>query len=257
MSDPDLAQSELLAAARRGLSPSSADSERVFAAVERALGAPFPALPEVQGGQPVVHPFLSKLAMKRLLTAFAVAGAGIGGYYAGFRAGLRSSTGEGSHALLAPPASAPAVPISVPASRASAEREPAASPPVGALRGAKHEARVGAPSAASATPSALSLEQEVRTLRRVERALREQNPRLALALLSDLEREVPQGQLREERSAAETMARCALGFGAPLLLAREFSERYPESAYVARVRQVCEVDVDARATQTEPGRVEK
>jgi hypothetical protein len=76
-------------------------------------------------------------------------------------------------------------------------------------------------------------------LRRVERALREQNPRFALALLGELDRAVPNGQLREERLAASTLARCALGSGSPSALLEEFSKRHASSAYLTRIRQAC------------------
>jgi len=88
--------------------------------------------------------------------------------------------------------------------------------------------------------SAASLENEVRALRSVERALRDQRPGLALALLARLDREVPDGRLAEEREATSVIAHCALGDG-PLGvdLAGDFAERYPSSAYLGRVRQSC------------------
>jgi hypothetical protein len=42
----------------------------------------------------------------------------------------------------------------------------------------------------------------VRQLRRVERAIREGNPRFALVLLEELDQVMPAGQLLEERRAA-------------------------------------------------------
>jgi hypothetical protein len=255
MSDSDFAQRELLAAARRGLSPTSTDSERVFAAVERALLAASSARAQTSDAAPVTRPLVSKLGMGRWLTAVAVVGAGIGGYCAGFRAGSRSSGAEAHHARVAASASVAPVAVAAPAERSASDGERVPPVPAPAPHSAKRDAQRSSLDAPSTEPVAPSLEQEVRTLRRVERALREQNPRLALALLSDLQRDVPQGQLLEERSAAETMARCSLGFGAKLVLSREFSERYAESAYVARVRQVCEGDVDAG--MAEPGALEK
>ena len=85
-----------------------------------------------------------------------------------------------------------------------------------------------------------SLELEVRALRNAERALRDGNPGLALAFLQELDRQVPNGQLAEERDAAGTLARCARGdqpFG--VNLAAEFTERHPGSVYRARVEQAC------------------
>jgi hypothetical protein len=116
---------------------------------------------------------------------------------------------------------------------------PAATPPL-----ARADART-APSVGNSTAlatSSQSLEAEVRTLRRVERALREQNPRLAFELLGELDRVVPGGELAEERLAAFSIARCALGAGAPTTITREFVKSYPSSVYLARVQQACAVD---------------
>jgi hypothetical protein len=83
-------------------------------------------------------------------------------------------------------------------------------------------------------------------MRRVERALREGNSRLALALLGELERAVPRGRLGEERSAAEVMAKCGLGVGPPLVLADDFAKKYASSVYYARVMQACQEAADER-----------
>jgi hypothetical protein len=82
------------------------------------------------------------------------------------------------------------------------------------------------------------LDEEVRQVRRVEQALRSGNPRYAIALLAELERQVPRGQLAEERRAARTMARCALGDEGEAL-AREFEAAYPGSAYLPRITESC------------------
>ncbi|HSS39286.1 MAG TPA: hypothetical protein VLT58_11000, partial [Polyangia bacterium] len=89
------------------------------------------------------------------------------------------------------------------------------------------------------TPAA-SLAVEVRALRNVERALRDHNAGLATAYLDDLDRDVPDGQMREERVALRAIARCARGpqpFGVDL--AQDFAAAYPASAYRARVEQAC------------------
>ena len=50
-----------------------------------------------------------------------------------------------------------------------------------------------------------SLDEEVRALRAVERALREGTPGFALSLLRELDRKVPNGRLLEERLATRTL----------------------------------------------------
>jgi hypothetical protein len=76
-------------------------------------------------------------------------------------------------------------------------------------------------------------------LARVERSLRERNPLLALGLLGELDRDVPGGQLTEERQAARVMAHCALGSESAAKQARDFGKRHPGSAYLPRVEQAC------------------
>jgi hypothetical protein len=84
-----------------------------------------------------------------------------------------------------------------------------------------------------------SLDPEVRALKAIERALRRREAGQALALLQQLDRQVPSGKLTEERAAAFAMARCDLGIGTPMAHALDFSQRYPASVYFARVRQSC------------------
>ena len=85
-----------------------------------------------------------------------------------------------------------------------------------------------------------SIAEEVRALRSAERALREHQPAFALALLRELDRSVPNGQLTEERLAVRTIARCAsrdvpLGVN----LADDFADQYPDSVYGRRVAESC------------------
>jgi hypothetical protein len=105
----------------------------------------------------------------------------------------------------------------------------------------RHDAHGARHGSGSQTPSQTeSLTIEVRALRNTERALRDGNPGLALAFLQELDRQVPNGQLTEERDAAGTLARCARGdhpFG--VNLAAEFTERHPSSVYRSRVEQAC------------------
>jgi hypothetical protein len=122
------------------------------------------------------------------------------------------------------------VPAPTPATPASANGPPAA-------------ARVVRPKArptAAPPATAASLEAELRALRAVERALRDGQPGMALALLRELDRTIPDGQLMEEREATSAIARCAAGdvpFGVDLT--RDFRERHPDSVYLGRVTQGC------------------
>jgi hypothetical protein len=91
----------------------------------------------------------------------------------------------------------------------------------------------------SSAATRAAFDEEIIQLRRVQRALREGNARLALALLDDLDRAVPKGRLGEERAAASVMGRCALGVGPPAVLSADFAAKYPSSVYLGRVMQAC------------------
>jgi hypothetical protein len=97
---------------------------------------------------------------------------------------------------------------------------------------------------------------EVRAIRSIERALRDGQPGLGLALLRELDRAVPNGRLVEEREALSAIARCASG-QAPLgvNLGDDFAERHPDSVYLRRVEGSCGAGAEAggrSAAATDP-----
>jgi len=231
LDDPGL--KEVLSRARRDWSPTAGEVERLRRGVETALAAGIPAT------RPAVPRTRAWVGHALVTAAFTLAGAGAG-YWAGRRAtppapvavpAVRvTPTAPTVPALSAAPSPAP-VPALEPAV--------AAPPPARRIERARH-ASVATPP--PATP-AESLAVEVRALRNVERALRDGNPGLAQAFLDELDRSVPGGQMREERSALRTIARCNAGqqpFGVDL--ADEFTAAYPSSAYRARVQQACGTD---------------
>jgi len=224
----DVEIAEALARARRGLSPGPGDLERVRSGLDAALRAPRPAVPDRAPGRPAWQRWVERLALAGALTG---TGAAVG-YQAGRRAERRDQPALQAGAPPATPALA-APPNAPPDGKARAP-QPAAEAP----RLEQHHRHVtaggGQPSAAA------SLAAEVRALRNVERALREQNPGLAGAFLDGLDREIPGGQMQEERAALRTIARCAAGdrpFG--IDLAEEFTQAFPSSAYRARVEEAC------------------
>jgi hypothetical protein len=246
MTDDKPALSEVLARARRARSPSAADAERV----RRAIGA------ALAGGAGTGDATGTRAASppagwaSRILLVSAIAGASAGvGYWAGHRAGLRAAEpGQ----LVASPSSARAkigetkLPATVAAGAGATGATPfAPSPLVPSRRDAARNARRVAETEAPSTTESLAI--EVRALRNAERALRDGNPGLALAFLQELDRQVPNGQLAEERDAAATTARCARGdhpFG--VNMADEFAQRHPASVYRARVEQACAPTDSAR-----------
>ena len=217
----------MLARVQRAWSPGPADGERVRRAIGAALAAGATgSLPTAAARAPGWT--------ARLLAAGTIAAASGGiGYWVGYRAGIHGTPLAARVAPAPQPAgpNAPFVPPTAP------EMQPSLVPsaPTAAHHGG-HSAHHGAESA----PVAESLAVEVRALRNAERALRDGNPGLALAFLTELDRQVPNGQLTEERDAAATLARCARGdrpIGVDL--AGDFAERHPASVYRARVEQAC------------------
>jgi hypothetical protein len=245
MSDPE---TTLLARARRGLAPTEADARRVRSAVDLALGAsPATAGPSSKPGVPAgpvpVH-------WTRLGAALALAAAtGVGGYALGLRAGRNEIPPLTRAPVIAPPtpsaperldardAPTPIAPTSAPAATTRLPR--VRSDIVEAPHVVETPHVVEAPSAAASTDGESSLELETRLLERVERSLRADNPRLALGVLGELDREVPGGQLEEERRAARVIAHCKLGTASAPKLASEFETRYASSAYRDRIRAAC------------------
>jgi hypothetical protein len=139
------------------------------------------------------------------------------------------------------PAPAPEAAVASAAAPALATQTPSAATHITARSAAPHADAIPARAPAADTQS---LEREVQMMKRIERALREQNPQQALVLLGQLDREIPGGQLAEERLAVFAMARCGLGLGSPAAAAREFAQKYPKSVYFARVRQTCAAGED-------------
>jgi hypothetical protein len=243
MNPSELDATAVLRGARQHLSPSAEDGARVRAAVGAALaagpmgdetgatashGVPHGALPAA------ARPGLASVVKLGMAAAVAAA-TGVGGYWLGFEAGVaereeRAATRGAERAAL--PSSAAPQTVAPP------------SPPV-VVREAEtaRPARVASGSAPSvptgAAPEESPLELETRLLARVERSLRERNPLLALGLLGELDRDVPGGQLAEERQAARVMAHCALGSESAARQARDFAKRHAGSAYLPRIEQAC------------------
>jgi hypothetical protein len=241
MSGDELDPTAFLRQARRGLSPSAEDSARVRAAVRATLAADPTghdgAAEASPGAAPVASPALPRLAnvAKLGLAAAVTAAAGVGGYWLGFEAGV---TEREERAAMRVAERAPVPPST------ALETRPSPSPPSPIRAGETARPARVVPGNAPATPASAAaeespLELETRLLVRVERSLREQNPLLALGLLGELDREVPGGQLAEERQAARVMAHCALGSESAAKQAREFGRRHVASAYLPRIEQAC------------------
>jgi len=235
-------ESQVLARARRGFSPTAADADRVRASLRAALAMSPPAAapdPSAMTGR------LSRVALRLLAAATIAATSGAIGY----RMGRRATTSEPRATIVVPvapaiigdPAGATPPTIAAPAVDApESSRRPGQATAVAAHHPRPSESRP------EPTINPESLAREIEALRSVERALRDERPGLALALLRELDRTMPEGKLTEERRATAAIARCASGeVPLGLDLAEEFGSDYPDSVYRERVDEACsETDLE-------------
>jgi hypothetical protein len=248
MLDPEQPAREVLARARRGLSPTASDAARVLAGLDAALlGGPEAGSQPPSNGSPLGEPAVEAarhvsggvLAWAAKLAAIGVIAGAAG--TAGYALGLRAGRAEGRPNSPATEVAASAVTAAAPKVDPGEKLATVATAPP--LPDSVKLARSAAPPAPSASAFPLSPEQslaeETRALARVERALRNGNPGLALLLLDELGRAVPHGRLMEEREAAWAITRCQLGRGAPNTLVEDFARRYPNSVYLKRVEKTC------------------
>jgi hypothetical protein len=257
MDDADLESGEraFVERARRALSPKPAQLMSVRRSLEAAVTASaVAATPSAARAAGAAKGSLAPWASKLVLIAVTAAAAGTTGFWAGHRTARRETP-----PLAAPLRSAPSEGRPSITTLTAVEGDPP-SPPEPKLHprvtAASRRAATAAPAGAGRADddSGASLANEVRGLRSVERALRDGRPGLALALLTALDREVPDGKLSEEREATAVMARCALGDGPfGVDLEADFAERHPASVYLERVRQSCATGRAARG-QTDRNR---
>jgi hypothetical protein len=235
------------------MAPTAADQQRVRRAVQQVVlagEAAGVAAVAARGSPAAIRPstrpwaHLFPRAVSGVLVAVAVAVAvGAAGYWAGRRAGLREARmampGDGFWSL---PSREPAAAETGAPPRVELKRRPLPEKDDGFAAGTVRRRRQTTRPADGGPPAsaAASLQKELTALRSVERALRDGQPGLAMALLQELERTVPNGRMGEERLATSIIARCTLGdapFG--VNLAEDFASRYSESVYLERVEQAC------------------
>jgi len=225
---------------RAELSPSSADKARLRARiVAPALAgeAYAPPAPLSRWGA------LKAAGSVGLATGALLLGAGVG---VGFWLGREASPPRAGLPAAVEPTSARPTPAqpSEPTPLAAEQPAPTASEPlqVASSKAAPSEPRRGPPRARvtrkAAAPNPLN--DELALLRRVERALRNADPELALALLGELDERFPDTPLVEERQAARLMAGCRLNDAAAVARAHAFLHDNPASVYRQRVQLACE-----------------
>jgi hypothetical protein len=256
LTEPGIDELAVLRRARQGLSPRREDETRVLAALGGVLATPAGsgnAAPPPEGAT------ASQVAAVRLFRLFAgilaLGLAGAAGYGWGYRAGTAA---ERASAVVAPRVTTTpaASPEREPEREAAAvievdKAEPRTKP---RLRSAEARTREVAPfPSGMRSPENSGLDEEVRQMRRIERAIRDGNPRLALVLSEELDQAVPQGQLMLERRVATLMASCQLGSDGATGRATDFTQQNPNSSYAERLRQICKLPDNQQRTVPEPG----
>jgi hypothetical protein len=242
MIDFDQREQQLLSRARRALSPTRTDEQRVLSQLLPALALSASVLPAVAAQKP-----LSVTVSRSILGVLALGVAGFLGYGWGYQAGLSARVASvvatpAPKAVASVPAAASSEPLRLPLE--SESRPPARE--VSSV--AAHHADVRIAPIASTDAPAVGLDEEVRQLRRVERALRDGNPRLALVIAEELDQSIPGGQLLPERRAASLMAGCQLGADHAVDAALSFIAKNPTSAYGSRLKEVCHLSGTQRNT---------
>jgi hypothetical protein len=254
--------------AKLGLSPQAEDRTRVHAAVTAALavstagaiGVAKASTGQNSSGLPDGGLLRSAPVMKGLLVIAVVGGlSGTVGYKLGYSKGLHTAAAPAPVALQPPlietphtaPRLVPTLPIAPPAVPPTPE-EPAEDPEIRSV--SKSSPRNVSPTV-SALPAGTSPEaEEILQLERVQRALRDGYPALALAILGELDQKVPRGSLIEERTAAKIIARCSLGETSSAR-PTAFVEHYPNSMYLGRIARACSAMNSKSSevgTETEP-----
>jgi hypothetical protein len=227
---------ETLQLARQGLAPTSVERQRLRAAIAAR------AAPPVSTGSVEATP-RGWSALKASGASGLAAGAAL--LALGFAGGLL--IGSEHHASMP---TAPAATLTAPAATLAPVVDPAA------LASASPNVPVPAPDpivapapSARARPTARrsdAFERELALLQRAERAIRNEDPALALSLLGELEREYPRAALAEERKAARVMANCQANEPTAALAAERFLREAPSSVYSDRVRALCRLEGEQR-----------
>lgn len=257
-----------LAELRADLSPSSADKARLRARILAPVlgGDVDPSLsPRASAPHSLRHPSPERLGRWAALKAAGTAGVGAGalllgvgmgvGFWLGREASVPATGAPAIEAVRSPsPVTERAEPAGPPRALLSTP-EPLTppSPSVASAPAAATEPRRSPPPRARATRKAVAphpLNDELALLRRVERALRNADPALALALLGELDERFPETRLVEERQAAKLMANCRMGGADAVARAHAFLHDSPSSVYRQRVQLAC--GLDAAASNTQP-----
>jgi hypothetical protein len=257
-----------LSVMREEISPTRDDKARLRARII-VPAAPAPLLAREDAGQksaPQGTAPASSLTRWAALKAAGSIGAAAGltllaaGGGIGFWLGQEMARERGSSvAAFAAPVPAAPVPAPVPAvsdasSAAATESEMVRNDvrvaPVSPIEPPRAESRRAEPPPRAHATRARSapnpLADELALLRRVERALRHNDPALARALLGELDDRFPDSRLAEERAAARRIADCRSSEPGASDSARAFLRDHRASVYRQRIVLACALDPEPR-----------
>lgn len=252
MRELDELERRVLDGARQSLEPAAADQSRVWAALSLELGtAAIVAGPSMLAqtrtlsASEATKTVGGSLAVKwsTLVGSAALIGAaGFGsGYFVGTSADHRDSVTATQLRATPLPTLTPS-PVARVVEQASEQNVVRQTNTQRPGRAAQGRSAVAVPSAPAARPAAGddAFYEELSLLQRAERAIRSNNPMVALALLGDLDEQYPRGKLLEERAAARVMAGCQQSLDANSQgAARRFLASRPQSVYAGRVQSLC------------------
>jgi hypothetical protein len=252
--------------ARQGLSPREADQARVLAALEQRLDLPTPKHAN-NVSLPTPKPSFGLPVQWLLRTLLPLASLGAVGLYLATHSAPAAAPPPKRQPVKPVAAVVSAPPLELSDALRAVQEEPSPAPAFKPSEKATDKPEKKAPARkkcraadggerpcpsgksasktalASAEPAAApSLNRELAALREAQRALRHGKAAEALAVLSAFEHDNPgPGAMQEERNAAATMARCALAQQpeASRELYDAFVQRYPKSAYAARLHRTC------------------
>src|SRR5262245_43620663 len=221
--------------------------ERALRQARAELSAPNAALERVWQrlpALPATAPLTKWAALKATGASGVIAAAALvsGGFGLGYWVRDVARDAPAAPVVVAAPAAQP-LPVAVPAPTAVASAPALVAPaPVLATPPSTASPREPVRRAVHDGSAADQSQQELALLARIERALRNDDAALALALLAELEQRFPETLLREEREAVRLMSHCIQKERGAAADARAFLRAHSASVYQSRLRALCALE---------------
>lgn len=241
------------------------DAEGARAAALHGAAEPGVAVPRLAGASLTRWAALKAAGSVGAVAGLALLGVGGGmGFWLGHEVASSRAPSQAMFEVPAPAGEAPlptldrsadAPPLSTPAAPSGAVADVAAAAEASALGHEPHPADVRPRAHSQRRAPQNPLNDELALLRRVERALRNNDPALARALLGELDERFPDSRLGEERAAARRIADCRSGEPGASESARAFLREHGVSVYRKRIALACALDGDPGVKGAAPARM--